>query len=45
MPRHFLNLLDLSPDELKALIQRASELRKMQHDGKIYRPLLGVRLP
>lgn len=44
MPRHFLNLLDLSPDELKALIQRASELRKMQHDGKIYRPFVGRTL-
>ncbi len=44
MPRHLLNLLDLSPDELKQLIIRAGELKKMQHDGVIYRPFVGRTL-
>ncbi|MES9966592.1 MAG: ornithine carbamoyltransferase [Sedimenticola sp.] len=38
-PRHFLSLLDLTPDELRALVARASELRKMQHAGEIHEPL------
>ena len=29
-PRHFLTLMDLAPDEIRALIARAIEL-KMQH--------------
>lgn len=37
--RHFLNLMDLSRPELLALTDRAIELKKMQHDGKIYEPL------
>lgn len=37
--RHFLSLLDLSPAELKQLLKRASELKKMQHAGEIYEPL------
>ncbi len=37
--RHFLTLNDLSRDELRALIQRAIELKKMQHHGEIYQPL------
>ncbi len=37
--RHFLTLNDLSRGELRALIQRAIELKQMQHDGKIYQPL------
>jgi ornithine carbamoyltransferase len=31
--RHFLRLIDLSPDELKALITRASELKTQQRNG------------
>jgi ornithine carbamoyltransferase len=31
--RHFLTLLDLSPDELKGLLNRASELKTMQRNG------------
>ena len=31
--RHFLSLLDLSADELKALLKRASELKIMQRNG------------
>ncbi len=38
-PRHFLSLLDLSGNELRALIQRASDLKKMQQQGVIYEPL------
>jgi len=38
-PRHFLSLLDLSGDELRGLIQRAIELKSMQHQGVIYEPL------
>lgn len=29
--RHFLTLLDLTPQELRDLVQRAGELKKMQH--------------
>jgi ornithine carbamoyltransferase len=38
-PRHFLSLLDLTGDELRALIQRAIELKTMLHQGIIYEPL------
>ena len=37
--RHFLTLLDLSPNELEGLIQRACELKTMQHQGVVYEPL------
>ena len=37
--RHFLSLLDLTPDELRQLLRRAIELKKMQHQGEIYEPL------
>lgn len=37
--RHFLSLLDLSPEELKQLLQRAIDLKKMQHAGEIHEPL------
>lgn len=39
MTRHFLSLLDLSCTELQQLLTRASELKKMQHAGKIHEPL------
>ena len=38
MARHFLTLLDLSSDELRTLIARASELKSMQRNGEIYTP-------
>jgi len=38
-PRHFLSLLDFSPAELRALIQRASELKSMRQQGIIHEPL------
>lgn len=37
--RHFLSLLDVTPDELRELIARASELKRMQQSGEIYEPL------
>jgi len=37
--RHFLTLLDLSPDELNRLIQRAIELKAMQKRGELYEPM------
>lgn len=37
--RHFLTLLDLSPDELRNLINRASELKKIRDNGEVYEPL------
>jgi ornithine carbamoyltransferase len=44
MTRHFLSLLDLSSDELHALIRRATELKRMQHRGDIHTPLKGKNL-
>ena len=38
-PRHFLTLLDLTPQESNTLIKRASELKVMQKSGKIFEPL------
>jgi ornithine carbamoyltransferase len=37
--RHFLTLTDLSSDEFKQLINRAIELKAMQHRGEIFEPL------
>lgn len=37
--RHFLTLLDLSPAELKQLIQRAVELKQIRNNGETYEPL------
>jgi len=37
--RHFLTLTDLSSDELRQLIRRATELKTMQHRGEIFEPL------
>jgi ornithine carbamoyltransferase len=37
--RHFLTLLDFSPDELQQLIARAITLKELQHEGKLYEPL------
>ncbi|WP_438969874.1 ornithine carbamoyltransferase [Methylophaga sp.] len=37
--RHFLTLKDLSADELKQLIQRASELKALHKRGEVYQPL------
>jgi ornithine carbamoyltransferase len=37
-PRHFITLLDLSKDELNALIGRAIELKATQYAGTLYEP-------
>ena len=37
--RHFLTLLDYSPDEIRALLARAIELKKMLKDGEHHTPL------
>ncbi len=37
--KHFLTLCDLTGAEFEQLLQRAIELKKMQHDGVIYEPL------
>lgn len=42
--RHFLTLMDLSQDELKSILRRASELRTMQHQGQLYQPFVGRTL-
>lgn len=38
-PRHFITLNDLNAEELRSLIQRAIELKRMRADGIIYEPL------
>lgn len=38
MTRHFLTLLDLTSDELRNLLGRASELKTMQRNGESYTP-------
>ncbi|TDR13380.1 ornithine carbamoyltransferase [Marinomonas communis] len=38
-PRHFLTLKDLSSDELKQLLSRATELKKMHREGTLYEPM------
>ena len=37
--RHFLTLMDFSPEELQGLIQRAIELKKIQRSGEVFEPL------
>lgn len=37
--RHFLNLLDLEPHELRAVIQRALVLKQLQRQGQAHAPL------
>ena len=39
--RDFLSLLDCSPDELRALLARGSELKRELKAGETYRPLVG----
>ncbi len=38
-PRHFLTLHNLTADEFRQLIKRATELKSMQHEGVIFEPL------
>ena len=37
--RHFLTLLDLSPDEAQTLLKRAVELKRLARAGETYEPL------
>ncbi|MEA3277394.1 MAG: ornithine carbamoyltransferase [Pseudomonadota bacterium] len=37
--RHFLTLLDLSPQEAHSLLERAGELKRMQVAGEVFEPL------
>jgi ornithine carbamoyltransferase len=37
--RHFLTLLDLDAVELRRLIARATELKQMYREGRIFEPL------
>jgi ornithine carbamoyltransferase len=37
--RHFLTLTDLTSDEFRKVIERAIELKAMQHRGEIFEPL------
>jgi len=37
--KHFLTLLDIPANDLDRLIQRATELKEMQHRGEIFEPL------
>lgn len=43
-PRHFLSLLDLTGDEFRTLIARASELKQMVHNGEPHELLKGRTL-
>jgi ornithine carbamoyltransferase len=36
--RHFLTILDLTKSEFQQIIQRASELKKMQREGQVFAP-------
>jgi ornithine carbamoyltransferase len=38
-PRHFLSLLDFSTDELRSLIHRAIELKRLRREGQEHLPL------
>ena len=38
-PQHFLTLLDLSPETLRSMVKRASELKEILYSGEIYDPL------
>jgi ornithine carbamoyltransferase len=40
-PRHFLTLLDFKPEELRSLINRAIELKAMQHRHELFEPFKG----
>lgn len=42
--RHFLALSDLTPDQARALIARAIELKRMHRSGQNHRPLTGCTL-
>ena len=44
MTRHFLTLLDLSSEELRAILARATELKTLHHNGQSYAPFTNKTL-
>ena len=42
--RHFLTLLDFSPEELTHVVSRAAELKRLHRAGTAWRPLEGKTL-
>ena len=44
MTRHFLTLMDLSSDELRNILARASELKEIQNNGRLYAPFANKTL-
>jgi len=40
-PRHFLSLLDATPDELNTILNRAIELKAMHRQGVLHQPFQG----
>jgi len=42
--RHFLTLLDITPEEAKQIMARATELKRMQREGTPHRTLAGKTL-
>ena len=44
VPRHFLTLLDCSPEELTRLVARAIELKRLRQEGVVFEPLKGRTL-
>ena len=38
-PQHFLSLLDLTPEQLRGVVKRATELKVLLRSGEIYDPL------
>jgi ornithine carbamoyltransferase len=40
-PRHFLTLMDFSPQELQSLINRGIELKSMQRRRQLFQPFVG----
>ena len=43
-PRHFLSLLDLTSEELRNIVRRATDLKRIQHRGYTHTPLKGKNL-
>ncbi len=41
MPQHFLTLLDLSCEDLRRLVARGAEFRRLHREGQIHQPLKG----
>ena len=42
--RHFLSLMDVTPEELRALLRRAIELKAMKRAGAVYEPFRNLVL-